>query len=352
MPPARPALARTPRIAATLVLGTVAALAAQALQLPLPWMLGPLAATAAAGVLGAPLAASGRLRNAGQWGIGVALGLTFTPATLALLAALAPALAAGVAWALLMGHLFDRALRRWGGAPDRATAFFAGAIGGASEMAVLAERHGGQVDRVAAAHSLRLLLVVSLIPIGLQAGGVHGADLAQAAPRAVHPAGLLGLAAASAAGVALLHALRVPNPFVLGALAVTMALTVSGLAPSGLPPGVADAAQLFIGVSLGARFTPDFVRAAPRWLAAVALGTLAMLGASALFAAALAGATGLHWATALLGTSPGGIAEMAITAQVLQLGVPVVTTFHVVRYVAVLLLVPWLWRRAAASAAA
>jgi len=30
--------------------------------------------------------------------------------------------------------------------------------------------------------------------------------------------------------------------------------------------------------------------------------------------------TGLHWATLILGTSPGGIAEMAITAKVLQLG--------------------------------
>jgi uncharacterized membrane protein AbrB (regulator of aidB expression) len=41
----------------------------------------------------------------------------------------------------------------------------------------------------------------------------------------------------------------------------------------------------------------------------------------------------------ILGTSPGGIAEMAITAKVLQLGVPVVTAFQVCRLVAVLLIV-------------
>jgi uncharacterized membrane protein AbrB (regulator of aidB expression) len=40
-----------------------------------------------------------------------------------------------------------------------------------------------------------------------------------------------------------------------------------------------------------------------------------------------------------LGTAPGGIAEMAITAKVLQLGVPVVTAFQVCRLVAVLLMV-------------
>lgn len=97
------------------------------------------------------------------------------------------------------------------------------------------------------------------------------------------------------------------------------------------------------------------MREAPRFLAAVAFGTLAMIVALAGFAWALARTVGLHPATVLLGTSPGGIAEMCITAKVLQLGVPVVTAFHVTRYVAVLLLTAplyrWLERRAAAGAA-
>jgi uncharacterized membrane protein AbrB (regulator of aidB expression) len=57
------------------------------------------------------------------------------------------------------------------------------------------------------------------------------------------------------------------------------------------------------------------------------------------FAWLLAWGTGLHPATLILGSSPGGIAEMAITAKVLQLGVPVVTAFQVCRLVAVLLIV-------------
>ena len=60
----------------------------------------------------------------------------------------------------------------------------------------------------------------------------------------------------------------------------------------------------------------------------------------ALFAGALAWATGLPWVTLLLGTSPGGITEMAITAKVLQLGVPVVTAFQVCRLIAVLWIQP------------
>ena len=65
----------------------------------------------------------------------------------------------------------------------------------------------------------------------------------------------------------------------------------------------------------------------------------------AAFAVLLSQMTGRHCATLILGTSPGGIAEMAITAKVLQLGVPVVTAFQVCRLVAVLLLVEPLFRR-------
>jgi uncharacterized membrane protein AbrB (regulator of aidB expression) len=63
------------------------------------------------------------------------------------------------------------------------------------------------------------------------------------------------------------------------------------------------------------------------------------------FAALLAWGTGLPCATMVLGTSPGGIAEMSITAKVLQLGVPVVTAFQVCRLMAVLMLVAPLYRR-------
>jgi membrane AbrB-like protein len=338
-----PRLERARRVGLTLLLALAAAQAAVWLHLPLPWMIGPLLATAVCGMAGLKLASSTRLRNAGLWMIGVALGLYFTPSVMAVLWPLAPALLVGIGWAFCIGYAFYRLLLRVNGG-DHASAFFASAIGGASEMALLAERHGGRVDRVAAAHSLRVLLVVVLIPFGYQAAGIHGIDPAVPALQEVRPLGLALLLAASAAGMALLALLRAPNPWVLGALLSTLLITASGVELSALPKAASNAGQLFIGVALGSRFTADFARTAPRWLAAVALGTLAMIVASAGFAWVLAQAVGLHPATVLLGTTPGGIAEMSITAKVLQLGVPVVTAFHVTRYVAVLTFTAPLYR--------
>ncbi len=60
----------------------------------------------------------------------------------------------------------------------------------------------------------------------------------------------------------------------------------------------------------------------------------------------LAWLSGRNVASLVLGMAPGGIAEMAITAKVLQLGVPLVTTFHVTRVVALLLLTGPVFARA------
>jgi hypothetical protein len=335
------------RLVATLAVAGGAGALAQALRCPLPWMIGPLLCSALLCMAGAPLLGSDRLRNAGQWIIGSALGLYFTPAVLGTVWRLAPAVAGGALWALALGYGFYRFLwwsHQGSGVLNRSTAFFAAAIGGASEMAILAERAGAQIDRVAAAHSLRVLLVVVIVPFTLQALGVHGIDLALPGARDVHWPALALLLAASAGGGLSMRRLGAPNPWVLGALGVSALLAGTELAGTAMPRAFSNAAQVVIGISLGTRFSPEFLRRAPRWLAAVAGGTLAMLAVSAVFGAMLAAWLGGHPATLVLATVPGGIAEAAITASVLGLGVPVVTAFQVVRYVTVLTLTGVLYR--------
>jgi hypothetical protein len=348
------------RVALTLLLALAAAWLCVWLRTPIPWMIGPLLATAVASILNAPTESWGPLRNMGQWTIGTALGLYFTPQVTALVGSLWWAIALGIVWALALGWAFGGWLhrghaQRFGGTArqQRATSYFAGAIGGASEMTLLAEREGARTDLVAAAHSLRLLIVVLVIPFAFTFSGLQGIDLIPPGPRQAQWPGLALLAVATGAGAWVMQRLGRANPWFMGALVVSMGLTMASVHLSAIPQWMTNAAQLVIGVSLGVRFSAGFLHTAPRWLAAVALGTVAMVGVCAAFAWALAWGTGLHPATLILGTSPGGIAEMAITAKVLQLGVPVVTAFQVCRLVAVLVLVEpmfvWLYGRAPAA---
>ncbi len=337
------------RTAGTLLLALAAALLCVGLRIPLPWFIGPLLATAMASMLRAPTSSWAPLRNAGQCTIGLALGLYFTPAMGTLVLGLWWAVLLGIVWALLLGWLFglwlQRSQARHFPGLNRATTWFAGAIGAASEMTLLSERAGARTDLVAASHSLRLLIVAVLIPFGMQFAGVQGLDTTLGTPLAFDPKGLALLVLLAAAGALALDRLGYANPWFLGPMVLATALTLAGFELTGIPSALSNTAQLLIGVSLGVRFTPAFVHTAPRWLGAVALGTLVMIILSAGLGWLLSLGTGLHPATLLLGTAPGGIAEMSITAKVLQLGAPVVTVFQLCRLFAVLLLVDPLYRR-------
>ncbi|GAC1603022.1 MAG: AbrB family transcriptional regulator [Ramlibacter sp.] len=339
------------RIALTLLLALAAAVTCLWLHTPLPWMIGPLAVTAAASMRGLQTQSWNALRNGAQWTIGTALGLYFTPQIAGLVGRLWWVIVLAIVWALALGWAFGvwmfrcQAARLTGSDHQkRATCYFAGSIGGASEMTLLAERQGARTDLVAAAHSLRLLMVTLLVPFAFTFSGLHGLDPTPPGPRIVHWDGLALLALATGVGCWLMARTGRPNPWFLGALLVSIGMTVAGIELSALPQWMTNLAQLVIGVSLGVRFEARFVHTAPLWLLSVLSGTLGMIVLSAGFAAMLAGATGVPAATMILGTSPGGITEMAITAKVLQLGVPMVTALQVSRLIAVLILVGPLFR--------
>lgn len=306
------------------------------LRTPLPWMIGPLAAMALVQFGGASLEAPRYGRESGQTVIAIALGLYFTPPVAREVVANAPALALAALGVFVVG-LFASALLARLARTDPATAFFSTAIGGAAEMVNLGERNGALVDRVALAHSIRLLIVVTTVPIGITLLGQAGAD--DYRPVAV-AFDALGLATLAAAGLAAAFAWRrtgLPNAFMMGPLITTIAITASGFSLSSMPSWMSNAAQLLLACSLGSRFQQSFLREAPRFVAAVVATVLFMLGALALFASGLAWATGGLVATILLACSPGGIAEMAITAKVLRVGVAFVTAAHVMRFAIVVL---------------
>lgn len=323
-------------VSLTLLLALCAGYLAERLSVPLPWMIGPLFLVAGLRIAGLDLRAPPGARQTGQWAIGSALGLYFTPATVMVLAANVPVIVITAFSALVFGALCALIFVRLAGV-DGATAYFSALPGGASEMATLAERHRGKVDRVAAAHSLRVMLVVSALPFALTFAGVSGDTIYMPPSAAVDWSRMPVLIAAGVAGAGLLIALRIANAWVLGPMLGVGLLAVIEAPLSALPDWGVNAGQLLIGCSLASRFSPEFFRAAPRFMAVsfvVALAVLALAFGLAMLLALWSG-TGLP--TLALATAPGGVAEMAITAKVLQLGVPLVTACHVLR-VAVLTL--------------
>lgn len=321
------------------------ALAAVWLGWPIPWLLGSLAAGGLCSINGIGVKAPPLCRELGLSVIGLSLGLYFTPQMGGFLFDNALWLVCGMLFALLLGIIGTWLLMRLHGT-DFQTAWFASAVGGASEMAYLSARHGAQVDLVVAAHSLRVLLIVSLVPAFYQFAGLHGADgSVLAVNREVHFFGLAALLAAGWAAAKLFEWRDWSNPWTFGPMFAAIVLTVSGVHLSAVPDWLSAAGQLCIGWGLGTKFGKGFFRRAPKFLSVVALNVLISLILTFGLTLAVAEWSGLPSASVGLGLAPGGVAEMTVTAKVLQLGVPLVTAFHVCRMLAVVATAGGLSRR-------
>jgi len=202
-------------------------------------------------------------------------------------------------------------------------------------MAVLADRYGAQIAPVAVAHSLRVSVVVILVPFALTYGGF---PLEVSAYRPTVPLDLSILAIWLAISW-LLGEISEKFHFHNGCLLVPIffgaAMMMSGVRLSAVPHWMTDFAQLMFGLVLGARYERAFFARYRLFIPFALLNSLFILIASVLAGAALAWAFSLPIATMILATSPGGLAEMTITAQALQISVPLVVAFHLFRVVVV-----------------
>ena len=315
------------------------------LHVPLAWMIGAMVATAALTWTREVPRPVG-VREAALVGLGLGLGQTFSGPVLAAVAGALPIMVVGglitIAGGLAVARLFAALARL-----DGRTAFFCTVPGGLILMVVLAGRAGGHVPTVTLSQTLRMCLVVLLFPPLISVVAPHALDAAFSAPRPpTDPLGLpllLAMGAAVAVGAA---RVGVANPWMLGPCLLAIPLSGLGMLPSGVPPWLVNAAQVAMGGTLGLRLSRRFLLSSRRIVAVSAVTTLALSALLAVLALPLGRVSGLPIAALELGLAPGGMPEMAVTAKALDLAVPLVLGFHLVRVLLCNLLLGPIWRGA------
>jgi membrane AbrB-like protein len=315
------------------------------LGIPLGWMIGAMLGVATLAWF-APVAAWDPVRAVSLLLLGLGLGQTFDGPVIAAVAAALPAMVVAGVLTILVGVALSRPFARMARV-DRRTGYFCTVPGGITVMAVLAQREGVAIAPVTLAQSIRMVLVVLVYPPLLALAAPPVLDSVFQVPRPPFDAGGFVVVLAAAAAAALVgRRLGLANPWMLGALTVTVTLAATIGMPSGVPSPVIDAAQVGLGMVLGQRLTKRFLLSAPRLMtASVASAGLLILVLGAV-AVPLALLFGLPVAAAVLGLAPGGMPEMAITAKALDLAVPLVLGFHLTRVILCNLLVGPLWRLA------
>ncbi|WP_027897401.1 AbrB family transcriptional regulator [Zestomonas thermotolerans] len=328
-----------PERLATPLVGALGGYLASLAGWPLPWLLGSLLAVILLRCAGWQLHELPGGRQTGQWLVASGIGLHFNAPVLEQVASHFALILFAALGTLLLGLIGIAVLRR--GGVDRATAYFASLPGGASEMVNLARRHAAQPDLVTTAHSLRLLLVVLIVP-ALFSWGLPPVD----APR-LAPVDWNWLAVLLPGGVLLALLWRrfgQPNPWMLGPLALCAAASASFDLQIGLPPTLGVLGQWLIGCALGCHFDRPFFRRAPVFLGHVLLFSLLTMLVAAVLAIALGWLAGADRSALMLGMMPGGITELCLTAEALRLPVALVTAVQVLRLFLVMFLAEPLFR--------
>lgn len=221
--------------------------------------------------------------------------------------------------------------------------------GGASGLVAIARELGGDDRVVAVVQYLRVGLVTASMPVVVTL--VYHADKSRGATFDAHTDSApwyfsLGvLVALVFVGATVGRLIRLPGAGLLGPLALTVALELSGLSLGlTVPMVLVQIGYMLIGWQAGVAFTRESLRAVGRMLPA-AVGLIVALGvATAGLGALLAHFTGLTPLEGYLATSPGGVYAVLATAVETGSNVTFIIAAQVVRILLMLFAAPLMAR--------
>lgn len=339
---AHPAV-RNETTALTLGLGLAGGALFWLLNMPLAFLSGAAAMVAGAALAKVDVGIHAGLRDAFIVLLGITLGSTVTPETLALLPRW-PVTMAGLAAAMLSimwtGAFY---LERVHGL-DRATARLASMPGALSFVMTLAMESTADSRRVAIIQIIRLTAILLLLPSAVSwvTGQAPANAFFQPAGNVVKWLQLPILIAAGFAGAALFKRLGTPAPALFGGMLVSALLYGPGIVTTAMPQPLVIAMFVVLGSMIGSNFAGADIRLF--LVTAVAgLGSLLVASLVALaWAAPLAWLVGLPVLQVWLGYAPGGVETTALLAMALGLDAAFVSSHHIMRVVILNSTVP-LW---------
>ncbi|MBM6596748.1 AbrB family transcriptional regulator [Microvirga pudoricolor] len=246
----------------------------------------------------------------------------------------------GVAGISMASSLWLVFVSRW----RRDDAVLASVPGALSTVMAVAIDRNASVAPIAIVQNLRLIVLIALLPsvVVLTGGGtVSGTLLGQG--RATLTPGDMALVLGGGYAVGLVLArLGMAAPILLGATLVSTLGHATGWMTGVMPPILATAGLILIGVFIGDRFRGLDYATLPRTILA-GLGSFTMgMGAAVAFAGVAAWVAEVSFANALVAFAPGGLEAMTILALILGLDPIYVGIHHFVRFIGIGVTVPFI----------
>jgi membrane AbrB-like protein len=331
------------RAAVTLGLSAGGGFLAFSLGMPAGWVAGGLLAVAVAGIAGVNTHFPRRLQAPVFLVLGLYAGSGVSPETIEVMKTWPGSFAIlGLSMAALIAGSYGWLHARCGW--DRNDALLASIPGALTLIVAVGESLKADMKKVAISQSLRLLILVEAIPLlALVIGMPDRISLHAGLPAA----GLRDMALLLVAGVAasvLMTLLRLPGGWLVGGLAASATLLLTGIVAARLPDFVVIGCTIAIGAIAGSRFRPGDLAVLPHIARASLVAFAIAAGISALGAGAVTLIFGVNFVQTLLAFAPGAIDALTVLAFQMNIDPAYVAAHHIARFVVLAAAVPLLAR--------
>ncbi|MBN9333394.1 AbrB family transcriptional regulator [Devosia sp.] len=324
-----PQLSNILALALTLVISALGGGLAHLAGLPAGWLMGSALAVTIGAMAGLPMVLPDGLRNLVFVLIGMSMGASVAPDSLALLASWPISLAALAIELVIIVATTGWMLTRLFGL-DPGTAYLSSFPGHLSFVMGIAATGVGNARQIVIIQVIRILMLTIAVPIGATFLPIDHFDVV-AATSFLSPLQLAVLALGCVAMGCVFNLLRVPAGMVLGAMAAATAAKLGGLYTEAMPVPLVVITFVLTGAMIGSRFSgitrAEFVAAAKGGLIATAM----TVGIVTVMALGVAQLVDMPFGQIWLGLSPGALEGMGALGIALGYDTAFIAAHHVIR---------------------
>ncbi len=315
-------------------------------DLPAAWLAGALVAVSALALSGLPVYVPDLLRRVVFVVLGISLGATVTPETVAgirtwpiTLSLLAISLPITMGAVMLYLHYVS-------GWKYRET-LYASAPGALSAVLAMATDAKVDVRMVAFVQTVRVFLLIAALPGMLLAVGLSASVGAIPPNAGIHAATLndtLIMVGTGIVSALLAERLRVPGGLLIGPMLVNGVLHGTGYLQGNIPSVLLFASFVVLGAFTGTRFVGTTAAMIKRLLVDSIGAFIVALVVCVAFALLAAWLSGENVAKTIVAFAPGGLEAMTILAFMIGLDPAFVGAHHLARFVLIAMLLPFVAR--------
>ena len=326
------------RLPTTLLIAALGAGVFYLLDLPAAWLSGAMVFVAVATLAGVPTVMPDRVRDALFVLIGISMGAGVRPDVVERIGEWPVSMAlllVVVVCVTLAGYVVLHFGAKW----SKETAYFGAIPGALSYVIALASDRGADLPRIASSQSLRLFVLVAILPFAVvsSSGTIEGEGVVSVSSSLFEI--LIGLPLCLGASL-LAVKLRVPGGWMTGSFFMSAGLNASGVWTMILPYYVVVPCFVMMGAMIGCRFANMTFRQFVSVLGASLAAFSAAFLTSILGALLISALVDIPFGQALLAYAPGGLEVMTMLAFMLDLDPAFVAAHQIARFTGMVLLLP------------